>query len=71
MLHCKKQLKLSTLLITPGSSGGGWRDQTAQPERILDFAFYRELARTAEEGKLDYIFQYDISKQPGRTSPGD
>ncbi|HBZ82284.1 MULTISPECIES: LLM class flavin-dependent oxidoreductase [Brevibacillus] len=59
MLHCKKQLKLSTLLITPGSSGGGWRDQTAQPERILDFAFYRELARTAEEGKLDYIFQPD------------
>lgn len=59
MSNGKKQLKLSTSLIAPGSSGGGWRDQAAQPERILDFAFNRVLARTAEEGKLDYIFQPD------------
>ncbi len=61
-----KQLKLATMLIAPGASSGRWRHPSHQAAPAsLDF--YTQLARKAEQGKLDFIFQPDQYRTPGTT----
>lgn len=55
----RKQLKLATMLMSPGASSGAWRHPLAQSHPHQPLAYYTELARKAELGKLDYIFQAD------------
>lgn len=62
----KKQLKLATTLLAPGAASGRWRHPAHQAApAALDF--YVQLARKAEQGKLDFIFQPDQYRTPGST----
>ena len=54
-----RQIKLLAFLLQTGGHGAGWRHPDAQPGRLHDFAFYRDLARTAERGKFDALFIAD------------
>jgi FMN-dependent oxidoreductase (nitrilotriacetate monooxygenase family) len=55
-----RTLKLALGLFYPGGEHvSSWRLPDAQPERFLDFAYYRDLARTAERGRFAAIFLAD------------
>ncbi|RED65343.1 NtaA/DmoA family FMN-dependent monooxygenase [Cohnella phaseoli] len=55
----RKQLKLATTLIAPRAASGGWRHPGAEAYAKEPISYYAELARKAEDGKLDYLFQPD------------
>lgn len=55
----RKQLKLAAVLMAPAASSGGWRHPLAQSVPADPLAYYARLARKAEAGKLDYLFQAD------------
>ncbi|HEY1348284.1 MAG TPA: LLM class flavin-dependent oxidoreductase [Ktedonobacteraceae bacterium] len=53
------QMKLGVFLPGNGHHVAAWRHPQAQADGGLNFAHYRELARTAEDGKFDMIFLAD------------
>ncbi|MFM1652124.1 LLM class flavin-dependent oxidoreductase [Brevibacillus sp. B_LB10_24] len=59
MEKAKKQLKLGVFLAGTGHHVASWRHPQAQPDRSLDFAYFQQLAQTAERGKLDMLFLAD------------
>ncbi|MFC7148243.1 NtaA/DmoA family FMN-dependent monooxygenase [Cohnella cellulosilytica] len=50
---------MATTLIAPRAASGGWRHPGAEAYPNAPISYYAELARKAEEGKLDYLFQPD------------
>ncbi|WP_375388133.1 LLM class flavin-dependent oxidoreductase [uncultured Amnibacterium sp.] len=56
----RKHLVLALGLFYPGGEHvTSWRLPDGQPERFLDFDYYRELAQTAERGRFSSIFLAD------------
>src|SRR3954462_15426533 len=53
-------LVLGWLMNPVGNHPAAWLHPDAQPERALDISYYAELARIAERGKLDFVFQADV-----------
>jgi FMN-dependent oxidoreductase (nitrilotriacetate monooxygenase family) len=53
-------LVLGWLMNPVGSHPAAWLHPEARPERALDIGYYAELARLAESGKLDFVFQADV-----------
>ncbi|MDR5880247.1 LLM class flavin-dependent oxidoreductase [Caballeronia sp. LZ032] len=54
-----RQLHLNTNVTGVGRHPAGWRT-LENPRAIVDLNFYKEIARTAERGKLDAIFLSDL-----------
>ncbi|MGB3290882.1 MAG: LLM class flavin-dependent oxidoreductase [Burkholderiaceae bacterium] len=55
----KRQLHLNLFIFACGHHKAAWRHPASSVERLGDIAYYEELARTAERGKLDAIFFAD------------
>jgi FMN-dependent oxidoreductase (nitrilotriacetate monooxygenase family) len=56
----RKHLVFALGLFYPGGEHvTSWRLPDAQPERFLDFGYYRDLAQTAERGRFSAIFLAD------------
>ncbi|MFP4854726.1 hypothetical protein ACLFKR_39560, partial [Paraburkholderia sp. BR14264] len=54
-----KEMKLAVYLVGSGMHLGSWRLPHVQADASIDVNFYREMARKAEEGKLDAVFIAD------------
>ncbi|MEV6397927.1 LLM class flavin-dependent oxidoreductase [Streptomyces sp. NPDC051907] len=54
-----RQFHLNAFLMNAGHHDAAWRHPRTQPERITDLAYFQELARTAERGRLDSLFLAD------------
>lgn len=54
-----RQLRLNLFVYPGGHHEAAWRHPGSSPERVLDLSYYQELARTAEEAKLDALFLAD------------
>jgi len=59
MQDTKRLMKLGLFLMSPGHHAAAWRHPEVQAEHLLDINFYKQLAQTAERGKLDMIFLAD------------
>jgi FMN-dependent oxidoreductase (nitrilotriacetate monooxygenase family) len=57
-----RRLHLNAFILGTGHHEAAWRHPDAQPERVFDASFYREVARTAEAAKFDAVFLADIPK---------
>ncbi|KAF1024042.1 MAG: Nitrilotriacetate monooxygenase component A [Paracidovorax wautersii] len=55
----RKHLHLNLFIFGCGHHRGAWRHPDSAVERLGDIAYYEELARTAERGKLDAVFFAD------------
>ncbi len=55
----RRQLALGFSLVSNGTHGAGWRHPDSPPDITLDIAAWKELARTAERGKIHFIFFAD------------
>lgn len=55
----RRELHLNAFLYQSGHHEAAWRHPSSQPERIGDIDFYREVAQTAERGRLDALFFAD------------
>ena len=54
-----RQMKLGAFLPAPGHHVAAWRHPNARANGGHDFAYYRDLVRTAERGKFDMMFLSD------------
>ncbi|MGW7432430.1 LLM class flavin-dependent oxidoreductase [Streptomyces sp. NPDC054861] len=54
-----RRLHLNAFLMNAGHHDAAWRHPLTQPERVTDLAYFQQLARTAERGRLDSIFFAD------------
>ncbi|WP_406002521.1 LLM class flavin-dependent oxidoreductase [Streptomyces sp. NBC_00829] len=54
-----RQFHLNAFLMNAGHHDAAWRHPRTQPERITDLAYFQELARIAERGRLDSLFLAD------------
>ncbi|WP_250284404.1 MULTISPECIES: LLM class flavin-dependent oxidoreductase [unclassified Frankia] len=54
-----RKFHLNAFLMNAGHHDAAWRHPRAQPERATDLAYFQELARTAERGRLDSLFLAD------------
>ncbi|MEK8127004.1 LLM class flavin-dependent oxidoreductase [Paenibacillus filicis] len=54
------QLHLGAFIYYAGHHQVGWRHPESRARDLFDFKLYRELAQTAERGKLDMIFFADL-----------
>jgi FMN-dependent oxidoreductase (nitrilotriacetate monooxygenase family) len=54
-----RQLNLNVFVFPGGHHEAGWRYKDSSPERILDIAYYQDIARRAEAAKFDAIFFAD------------
>ncbi|OMF23841.1 nitrilotriacetate monooxygenase [Paenibacillus sp. FSL H8-0548] len=55
-----EQLHLGAFIYYAGHHHAGWRHPDSGVEGMFDVKFYRELAQTAERGKMDMIFFADL-----------
>lgn len=55
----KKQLKIGVFLAGTGHHVASWRHPKAQADGSINLSYFKELARTAERGKLDMLFLAD------------
>ena len=55
----KKMLKLATTLLAPASAHGTWKNTPIENFIHQPLSAYQKLIQTAEEGKLDFVFQPD------------
>lgn len=55
----RKQLHLNLFIFGAGHHRGAWRHPDSPLERLGDIAYYEELARLAERGRLDAVFLAD------------
>lgn len=62
-----RQLNLNAFLHDTGHHEASWRHPDSSAERTLDVSFYQDIARRAEDAKLDAIFLADI---PAVLAPG-
>ncbi|HEK0905578.1 TPA: LLM class flavin-dependent oxidoreductase [Pseudomonas putida] len=62
----RRMMSLNAFLMATGHHVAGWRHPDAQADGGLDFAHYRQLARTAERGCFDALFLSDtLAMLPG------
>ncbi|RIE01215.1 FMN-dependent monooxygenase [Cohnella faecalis] len=54
--NTERQLHLNLFIMSTGHHEASWRHPDARPEAATDFQYYRDLARTAERGKMDSVF---------------
>ncbi|TIS15314.1 MAG: LLM class flavin-dependent oxidoreductase, partial [Mesorhizobium sp.] len=54
-----RQLNLNLFIYPGGHHEAGWRYKDSAPERVLDIAYYQELAKKAEASKFDALFFAD------------
>ncbi|GBQ98674.1 monooxygenase [Gluconacetobacter liquefaciens] len=64
-----RQLRLGAFLQATGHHVAAWRHPAAQADAGHNIAHYRELAKTAERGKLDLIFLADSPATSGEVTP--
>jgi N-acetyl-S-(2-succino)cysteine monooxygenase len=55
----KKQMVIGALVHANGSHAASWLMPEARPHASTDIDYYREMAQTAERGKLDFFFIAD------------
>src|SRR5918995_5349222 len=55
----RRQLHLNAFLMSTGHHEASWRLPESDPHSSTDVEHYKQLARTAERGKLDSIFFAD------------
>jgi FMN-dependent oxidoreductase (nitrilotriacetate monooxygenase family) len=55
----QRQMHLGAFLFHVGHHVASWRYPDTEAERIMDFEFYEQFAKTAERGKFDMIFLAD------------
>ncbi|XID91647.1 LLM class flavin-dependent oxidoreductase [Paenibacillaceae bacterium WGS1546] len=51
-----RRLHLNLFILSTGHHEASWRHPDAFPERATSVAYYQQLARTAERGKMDSVF---------------
>ncbi|MEK8208450.1 LLM class flavin-dependent oxidoreductase [Paenibacillus sp. FSL L8-0696] len=56
----KDQLHLGAFIYYSGHHHYGWRHPESGADKIFNYKFYRELAKTAERGKFDMMFLADL-----------
>jgi N-acetyl-S-(2-succino)cysteine monooxygenase len=62
----KRQMIIGWLLEPAGTHAAGWQKFVGQPDISNDINHFAQMAREAEEAKLDFIFQADSSSiRPG------
>ncbi|MGX9147265.1 LLM class flavin-dependent oxidoreductase [Mesorhizobium sp. 128a] len=54
-----RQLNLNLFIYPGGHHEAGWRYKDSAPDRVLDIAYYQELAKKAEASKFDALFFAD------------
>ncbi|TSB47845.1 LLM class flavin-dependent oxidoreductase [Alkalicoccobacillus porphyridii] len=54
-----QKMKLGLFMTSTGHHAGGWRYPTATPGSPLDFKFYANIVKKAEQAKLDMVFFSD------------
>ena len=54
-----RQLTLNLFIYPGGHHEAGWRYRGSEPARLLDIAYYQDLARKAEAAKFDAVFFAD------------
>lgn len=55
----RRQLALGFSLVSNGTHSAGWRHPDSPPDITLDIAAWRNIAKTAERGKIHFIFFAD------------
>ncbi|MBW7473368.1 LLM class flavin-dependent oxidoreductase [Paenibacillus oenotherae] len=64
MKEASRQMHLNLFAMGNGHHEAAWRLDESSPQGVTDFAYYRELLRTAERGKLDSLFLADTYNLP-------
>lgn len=54
------QLHLGAFIYYTGHHHFGWRHPQSGAEKMFDYSFYRDVAKTAERGKFDMMFLADL-----------
>ena len=73
----RKQLHIGLSLSATWLRGAGWRQPGSRVEELFSSGFYTEMARKAEEAKLDFVFRADslfvdaarLGADPGFSGP--
>jgi FMN-dependent oxidoreductase (nitrilotriacetate monooxygenase family) len=68
-MSSQRQLKLGALITGAGHGWGEWRHPDAVASASTNFALYKKLAQTAEQGKFDFIFIADSLHIHAKSSP--
>jgi FMN-dependent oxidoreductase (nitrilotriacetate monooxygenase family) len=55
----RRQMSLNLFIYPCGHHEAAWRYRGADPDRVLDIAYYQDLARHAEREKMDAVFFAD------------
>ncbi|MDL5610075.1 LLM class flavin-dependent oxidoreductase [Bacillus halotolerans] len=69
MTSKKKQIKLGVFLAGTGHHVASWRHPDAPADASMNLGYFKELARTAERGKLDMLFLADSLSIDSKSHP--
>ncbi|WP_316273894.1 LLM class flavin-dependent oxidoreductase [Bacillus halotolerans] len=69
MISKKKQIKLGVFLAGTGHHVASWRHPDAPADASMNLGYFKELARTAERGKLDMLFLADSLSIDSKSHP--
>ncbi|MCY8471649.1 LLM class flavin-dependent oxidoreductase [Bacillus halotolerans] len=69
MISKKKQIKLGVFLAGTGHHVASWRHPDAPADASMNLDYFKELARTAERGKLDMLFLADSLSIDSKSHP--
>lgn len=69
MTSKKKQIKLGVFLAGTGHHVASWRHPDAPAAASMNLDYFKELARTAERGKLDMLFLADSLSIDSKSHP--
>lgn len=59
MKAASKQMSLGVFLLGVGHHIASWRSPKAEPERLFDYSYHKQIAQIAERGKMDMLFFAD------------
>jgi len=65
----QRQLKLGAMVHGVGHGWGEWRHPDAQADASVNFGFYKQQARLAEDAKFDFVFIADSLHIHEKSSP--
>ncbi|MGG1346132.1 LLM class flavin-dependent oxidoreductase [Bacillus subtilis] len=69
MTSKKKQIKLGVFLAGTGHHVASWRHPDASSDASMNLDYFKELAKTAERGKLDMLFLADSLSIDSKSHP--
>ncbi|MBY4602998.1 MULTISPECIES: LLM class flavin-dependent oxidoreductase [Bacillus] len=69
MTSKKKQIKLGVFLAGTGHHVASWRHPDASADASMNLDYFKELAKTAERGKLDMLFLADSLSIDSKSHP--